>query len=67
MNLIGLNPPSNCYIDGDALIRARRRGRRALKQLVKHYKSLGATDAEIADAMSRARGLISPLNLGSQR
>ena len=62
-----MSAPFNSYIDGEALIRARRRGRRALKQLVKHYKSLGATNAEIAYAMSRARELISPLNLGSQR
>ena len=62
-----MSTPSNSHIDAKALIRARRRGRMALNQLVKHYKSLGATDAEIADAMSRARGLISPLNLGSQR
>jgi hypothetical protein len=62
-----MSAPSNSYIDGEALIRARRRGRRALKRLVEHYKSLGATEAEIAHTMSRARGLISPLNLGGQR
>jgi hypothetical protein len=62
-----MSTPSNSYIDGEGLIRARRRSRRALEQLVKHYKSLGATDAEIAYAMSRARGLISPLNLGGER
>jgi hypothetical protein len=52
-----------CGIDGDALIRARRRGRKAFERLVAHYRPLGVTDGEILRAMMDARGLISTLNL----
>jgi hypothetical protein len=54
---------SNSDIDGQALIRAKRRSRKAFEQLVAHYRSLGATNAEIAAAMVRAPGLISTLYL----
>jgi hypothetical protein len=58
-----MSAPFNSNIDGEALIRAKRRGRRAFEQLVAHYRSIGVTDAEIVAAMVRARGLISTLNL----
>ena len=62
-----MSAPSNSYIDGEALIRAKRRGLRAFEQLVVHYRSHGVTDAEIVAAMVRARGLISTLNLAGGR
>lgn len=58
-----MSAPSNSYTDGEALIRAKRRGRKAFEQLVEHYRSHGVTDAEIAAAMVRAPGLVSTLHL----
>jgi len=62
-----MSAPSNSYTDGEALIRAKRRGRKAFDQLVAHLRSHGVTDAEIVAAMVRARGLISTLNLAGGR
>ena len=62
-----MSAPSNSYTDGEALMRAKRRGRKAFDQLVAHYRSHGVTDAEIVAAMARARGLISTLNLAGGR
>jgi hypothetical protein len=50
-------------IDGEALVRARRRGVRQFEKLVAHYRALGATDPDLIAAMVRARGLISTLKL----
>jgi hypothetical protein len=62
-----MSAASNCYIDGEALIRAKRRSHKAFEQLVAHYRSLGATDARIVTAMARAPGLISTLHLAGGR
>jgi len=62
-----MSAPSNSYTDGEALIRAKRRGRKAFERLVAYYRSSGVTDAEIVGAMARARGLISTLNLAGGR
>jgi hypothetical protein len=58
-----MSTASNSDIDGQALIRAKRRSRKAFEQLVAHYRSDGVTDAEIAAAMVGAPGLISTLHL----
>jgi len=58
-----MSAPFNSYIDGEALIRAKHRGRKAFERLVAYYRSVGATDAEIVDAMVRAPSLASALHL----
>ena len=59
-----MSAASNCYIDGEALIRAKRRGRPVYERLVAFYRSRGATYAEIAAAMASAKTLVSALYLG---
>jgi hypothetical protein len=54
-------------IDGEALIRAIRRGRHHYEKLVDQLRAGGATDAEMIKAMVGARGMISTLRLRGGR
>jgi hypothetical protein len=55
--------PSSSSIDGEALIRAMRRGPHHYEKLVNQLRAGGATDPEMVKAMVGARGMISPLRL----
>lgn len=54
-------------IDGEALVRARRRGVRPFEKLVAHYRALGATDPDLVAALINARGLISTVKMRGER
>jgi hypothetical protein len=46
------------WIDGNALIAAKRRSRKALEEKVNYYRKAGASDAEIVKAMADSREII---------
>jgi hypothetical protein len=57
---------SSVIVDGEALIHAKQRSAQAFEQIVKHYRALGVSDRDLAQAMAGARTLVSPLRLRAQ-
>ena len=50
-------------IDGDALIRAKRKGRKPFAALVDRYRLQGISDTEIMRAMTKTPAMISPTTM----